>query len=107
VCTRYYGGTKLGTGGLARAYGGGVKLAMSELKLKLKIDYVGINLQMDYSQVKDFEHLLKNFESENLTIHYNQTVDVNLDIAKDDLKNFTDSVDNTFKGQVSWNIMQP
>src|SRR6185437_606076 len=33
VVTRYYGGTKLGTGGLVKAYGGSVQLALESLPL--------------------------------------------------------------------------
>ncbi len=38
VCTRYYGGTKLGTGGLSRAYSGGVKLLLESLPTQERVD---------------------------------------------------------------------
>ncbi len=106
VCTRYYGGTKLGTGGLVRAYGNGVKIALNQLSLKLKINYVKVNLQMEYPQIKDFQHLLKDFQSENLIIDYNEKISITIDIASDIIDNFTDTINNKFKGQVLWNIMQ-
>lgn len=46
VVTRYFGGTKLGTGGLVRAYSGAAKDALAALPIELKIEkcYVGITL---------------------------------------------------------------
>lgn len=49
VCTRYYGGVKLGTGGLSRAYSGGVSLALQELPTEIKVDRVGVTITVDYS----------------------------------------------------------
>ncbi len=62
VCTRYYGGTKLGTGGLARAYSGGVALALESLSTVLKVDLTSVDVQLPYEAVDSFERLQDRFE---------------------------------------------
>lgn len=51
VTTRYYGGTKLGRGGLGRAYSGGVNLALDTLPLVLKVDRRRVRVELDYASV--------------------------------------------------------
>ncbi len=48
VVTRYFGGTKLGRGGLGRAYAGGVKLALETLPTVEKIDRVELRIEIAY-----------------------------------------------------------
>lgn len=57
VVIRYFGGTKLGVGGLVRAYSSGIKQAIPQLETQLKqIRYPG-KLVCEYHQLKDVEHL--------------------------------------------------
>ena len=57
VVIRYFGGTKLGVGGLVRAYSSGLKKGLPQLETKLKqIRYPG-KLVCGYHQLKDVEHL--------------------------------------------------
>jgi len=48
---RYYGGINLGTGGLARAYGGTAKLAIEAATRMPYVEMVNILLEIDYSRL--------------------------------------------------------
>lgn len=48
VCTRYYGGVKLGTGGLGRAYSGGVKLLLDSLPTQDRVERVTLDVTVRY-----------------------------------------------------------
>ncbi len=58
VVTRWYGGTKLGTGGLARAYGGTVELALQELPRAEKVDWAVVEVTVGYAHISAVQHLL-------------------------------------------------
>lgn len=51
---RYYGGINLGTGGLARAYGGTAKLALEAAQIAAFVEMREISLVIDYAQFDIF-----------------------------------------------------
>lgn len=58
VVVRYYGGILLGTGGLVKAYGGGVNQALRQLTTQRKTPLTEYTLQCEYSQLTGIEALL-------------------------------------------------
>ncbi len=58
VVTRYFGGTKLGTGGLVRAYGDAVKAVLSVLPLAEKVPTHTVMLALPYSHLERVRLLL-------------------------------------------------
>lgn len=64
VVVRYSGGIKLGTGGLVKAYGGGVQAALIQLPTVLKVPLTEYTLQCDYAQLAGIEALLKQCNGE-------------------------------------------
>ncbi|MFJ5445406.1 IMPACT family protein [Methylobacillus methanolivorans] len=51
---RYYGGINLGTGGLARAYGGTAKMALDAASIGPFIEMQKVRLDLDYKQLDTF-----------------------------------------------------
>lgn len=51
VGTRFYGGTKLGRGGLGRAYAGGVQEALRTLALEERVNRVRLRIRLGYAHV--------------------------------------------------------
>ena len=49
VTTRFFGGTKLGTGGLVRAYTESAQLALQELETELKVERRRVGIELPYS----------------------------------------------------------
>ena len=86
VVTRYFGGIKLGAGGLTRAYSQAVADALKEANIVEKhlIDVYDVSL--DYSFTKKFEHLLKVNDIDCINKEYDEQVTYRLYI--DDLSFF-------------------
>ena len=63
VCARYYGGTKLGTGGLSRAYAGGVRLALETLPTVERVERAGLWIEVDYDALEPLRRLLREAEA--------------------------------------------
>ena len=59
VCARYYGGVKLGTGGLARAYAGGAKRVLSACPTERKVHRVAVLITVDYQASRRVDRCLR------------------------------------------------
>ncbi len=60
IVARYYGGIKLGAGGLTRAYGNTAKKAIAASSISEFIEYTEFKIELEYNQMQKFEyHLAK------------------------------------------------
>lgn len=63
VCSRWFGGTKLGTGGLARAYAAGVKHALATLPTELRVVRVPFEVTAAYPSVAVLRRLFDELDA--------------------------------------------
>ncbi|OAN12683.1 elongation factor [Photobacterium jeanii] len=75
VVTRYSGGIKLGTGGLVKAYGGGVQQALALLQTQEKVMMAELTLSCAYNQVSLVETLLAEYAGSTLSANYTDNVE--------------------------------
>ncbi|ENM5899251.1 YigZ family protein [Vibrio mimicus] len=74
VVTRYYGGVLLGTGGLVKAYGGGVQQALKRLQTIEKKITTSVYLTLDYAMIPLLHSLMAQFSATEMEAHYNEQV---------------------------------
>ena len=96
---RYFGGTKLGTGGLVRAYGGGVINALKNATLVERKDALEIRLELDYSLNGKIEYEIEktNFIVNNL--EYTDKIIYTIYVMEEDYYSFQSWIANLTNGQ--------
>lgn len=85
VITRYFGGIKLGTGGLVRAYTHAAKLAVAEAGICEVYEGVVIECRIDYSYLAKIQNKAKDGRFEIASSEYGEKVELKLIcLAEDD-----------------------
>ena len=82
VVTRYFGGTKLGTGGLIRAYSQAAKLALDNTKIKIKVYTQLIKLIFSYELENLVRKTINEFEGHISTSEYSDHIEMGVKIPQ-------------------------
>lgn len=98
VVVRYYGGVKLGTGGLVKAYGGGVQLALNQLLTVLKVPLTEYTLQCSYSQLAGVETLLRQSDGLIVESHFQATVAMRVALPQTQVAAFSARLSDLSRG---------
>lgn len=98
IVVRYFGGVKLGAGGLVRAYAGAVSSAVNCAHLTQITPSVQIKINVDFSKEAKIRHLVNQYGGDVVRVDYGSqvSIDISLPSAQADL--FTTQVSNETAG---------
>ena len=101
VVTRYFGGIKLGAGGLIRAYAGSVALAVKEIGIIEIKEQAGIAIQMSYTQYQEYNNFLKEHTLMELDTNFTDQVNTMIYVDKEEKENIKAALVEFFNGKVT------
>jgi uncharacterized YigZ family protein len=101
VVVRYYGGIMLGTGGLVKAYGGGVQQGLKKLARQRKVPMESFTLQCDYAQLSDIERLLQRFDGIIEESHYQDRIALRLALPHAQIDGFRQNLSDYSRGALT------
>ena len=93
VVTRYYGGTKLGTGGLARAYSGGVKSSLELVNTHSRIYTTAIKVVTSYDLQNQVRYLLDEHQAQQIEETFSDKVTLTAEVPQQHLTSFLSSIE--------------
>jgi uncharacterized YigZ family protein len=80
IVTRYFGGTKLGTGGLVRAYSEAAALVLKECPITLKVFKGRLAVLLPYASLTLLKRILPDYEAEMLSETYSDAAEFTLEL---------------------------
>ncbi|KQS39658.1 YigZ family protein [Exiguobacterium sp. Leaf196] len=101
VVTRYFGGIKLGGGGLIRAYGSSVSEALNAVGVVERIEHTVVSVTVDYTWLGKLENELRASVHQIDQIHYLDQVQIDVLVKTADVPDFLDWMTNMTNGQAN------
>ena len=89
VVVRYYGGILLGTGGLVKAYGGGVQQALNLLATEIKVPLTEYTLLCEYGQLAGVEGLVEQYAGQIVDSDYQTSVQLRVALPQAKVADFS------------------
>ena len=99
IVIRYFGGIKLGAGGLTRAYSNSATLVINDNITELIPGYK-VEIKLDYASIKDIDYILK--EEKIIRKQFSEDITIILEISDDDINMIKEKLNNCIK---SFNII--
>lgn len=91
VVTRFFGGTKLGTGGLARAYGDAASLVLHRSVRRIRQLYGRLELAFAYDDTSPVMHLVERFDARVLDSRYGEGTVLSVEVPLSSVEDFLDA----------------
>lgn len=102
VVTRYFGGIKLGAGGLIRAYGSSTSLAVNNAALIQLVDQELLSIKLDYQNNDQLVYYLEQHHLNQLEAEYTTQVTTTISISKEQLEPLKKELIGLFSGNVAF-----
>jgi uncharacterized YigZ family protein len=88
VVTRYYGGTKLGTGGLIRAYGAAAEAVLSTAVTEIVTRRIRFLLTFEYDDTSPAMHAIQQFDTIVAASRYGEKTFIEVDVRLSEAEQF-------------------
>jgi uncharacterized YigZ family protein len=98
MVTRFFGGTKLGTGGLVRAYSAAVKMAVEKISLHDFVASRRLQVSIPFQFESTVRHLLATLHLTVIDSKYSEDVLIELDVPEGIVDSFRKKVNDITKG---------
>ena len=99
VVTRYFGGIKLGKGGMVKAYTAAVQSALEQVPRGSRINWSHLRITLDYALLSSLERKLGEFECETLETLYMEKVRIDLKLPEERAESFRQMLEDLTAGQ--------
>lgn len=95
---RYFGGIKLGAGGLTRAYSGTAQAVVDNMMLSEFIPLKQVAISTDFANESFIRHILNSFNAQILGVDYGKNVVLTVELAEQSIQDLIDKIG--FYGQI-------
>lgn len=99
VVTRYFGGIKLGAGGLIRAYGRAVSEGIDSIGIVQRTLMTVMHVKADYTWLGKLENEIRSSDYQLKVIHYSDLVEMEVYVKEDKVNEFLEWMTELTNGQ--------
>lgn len=100
VVARYFGGIKLGTGGMARAYGGAVNAVLAQAETRLKAVTTIVRCQSSYQWSNLIEQSVSQYQANIVDAQYGELIDYQIALDARRISEFTSQLFDRSHGHI-------
>jgi uncharacterized YigZ family protein len=99
VVTRYFGGVKLGPGGLVRAYGEAAREALARSGAEERFRRRCVSVAFDFDLTSPVHHLMQKFDAQTLDSAYSDRVQLTLELRRSRCTRFLEELRDATSGR--------